>query len=207
MKREYHRKRDLFPEMMYGANIAGRAALGAGLGYLAKKGAGGLGYALDKFHSDVIPRAAEADEKIGTITVEQGGDIGEAVIAVDQAQGNLWSKIFGRTPEEQQEWREKHNIEDPSYLSKEGTTVTIEMAPRSASEPTTYQQKFNEMADPLVVLGLLAGGAYGFLRGGATYVRDCLRRRYDQRQTREREDLSKRIAVLEERLRQPGDAQ
>src|SRR3989338_3858487 len=173
-------KRDILPETMYGLGIASRAAVGGLLGYGAQKVAEGLGYVLDRFHNVVIPQSAKADQQVGKVIVEHGGDVGKAVIAVDKAQGDIWSRIFGRTPEEQKEWRERHGLEEPSYLGKteEGTTVTVEMAPRTIPEPTRYQEQFNTMTDPLVIGGMLAGAAYGLLKGGTSYIeRRATRRR------------------------------
>ncbi|GEM_PF-5673711 len=168
------RKERYLPERAgYATGIGIRAGIGGALGYGAKMALSGIGYVLDQFNNVVLPAAAQADQKVGKVIVEQGGKVGEAVIKVDKAQGDFWSRAFGRTPEQQKKWREEHGLEAPKYIEEPKTTVTVEVASRPVPtlQPTHYQQELGHYGDGLLTTGLLLGGLWGAIRGWSPYRR------------------------------------
>ncbi|MBS3144765.1 hypothetical protein J4208_04225 [Candidatus Woesearchaeota archaeon] len=184
-----------------------RAALGGVLGYGAKKALEGIGYALDQFNNVVLPAAAQADQQVGKVIVEQGGKVGEAIIQVDKFQGDIWSKMLGRTPEQQKKWREEHGLEQPKYIDEPKTTVTVEVAPRAPMQPTTYQQEFSQYGDGLLTTGILLGGLWGAIRGFGNYRKAKQQKqilRTQQAVLKETQALNERVAALEKRFPQNG---
>ncbi len=186
----------------YATGIGIRTGIGGLLGYGAKKTLEGVGYVLDQFNNVVLPAAAQADQRVGKVIVEQGGKIGEAIVEVDKVQGDIWSNIFGRTPEQQKKWREEHGLEAPGYLEDPKTTVTVQVDARPVLQPTHYQQEFGHYGDGFLTAGLLLGGLWGMLRGWSPYRRAKQQRqllRTQQALLSETQDLNGRIATLEQR--------
>ncbi len=191
----------------YATHVTLGAALGGILGYAAKAALEGVGYVLDKFHNTVIPAAAQADQQVGKVIVEQGGRVGEAIIQVDKAQGDFWSKVLGRTPEQQKQWRQEHGLEAPKYIDEPKTTVTVEVAPRVPLQPTNYQQEFSHYGDGFLTTGLLLGGLWGALRGWTPYRKARQQKqilRTQQAVLEETQALNQRVAALEQRFPQNG---
>ncbi len=200
-----HKERYLPERAGYATGIGIRTAIGGALGYGAKAALGGIGYVLDQFHNTVIPAAAQADQQVGKVIVEQGGKVGEAAIKVDKAQGDFWSKMFGRTPEQQKKWREEHGLEQPKYIDEPKTTVTVEVAPRPSIQPTRYQQEFSQYGDGLLTTGLLLGGLWGMVRGWSPYRRAKQQKRILRTQEAvlsETQALNQRVAALGTRIPQ-----
>lgn len=202
------KKEHYLPERAgYATNIGIRTAIGGALGYGAKAALEGVGYVLDQFNNVVLPAAAQADQKVGKVIVEQGGRVGEAVIQVDKFQGDIWSKVLGRTPEQQKKWREEHGLEAPKYIDEPKTTVTVEVAPRAPLQPTNYQQEFSNYGDGFLTTGLLLGGLWGMIRGWGQYRRAKQQKqilRTQQAVLEETQALNQSVAALKQRFPQTG---
>lgn len=138
----------------YGAEIGRCSLKGAAVGIAGKLGYDFYNKASETSHV-VFREAASIDETVGKAIVEKGGKAGEAAIKVDKWQGDFWSKVFGRTPEKQKEWREKQGITE---------------------QPTTgytYQRPLPCYGgDLFLTAALLFGIAVGYIKGNTRYKRE-----------------------------------
>lgn len=191
------------PELAYGTRIAGTSLIGGAVGYV-------VGYILDEFGNlqrIVFERAQKADEQLGKAIVEKGGPVGKKVVEVDKAQGDVWSRLLGRTPEKQRQWRERHGLEAPSYLPKEAKEEKpVAFVQQEPQVPQQLQQY--EGRNYLFAYGLLFGALYGTVRHFLTYLngrRERKRENFIRTLTQETADLKSRIIQLE-RIASPKES-
>ena len=139
---------------LYATDIAIPAAVGTVVGY-------GIGFVGDLMHNKIFPAAARLDEKVGKIMVDVGGKAGEKTIAIDKKVGSLWDKILGRSEDDKIAWRKEHGIPEPKYLEK------VDGKPRSDEVPELQPSHYTSTG---LMLGLLAGTAYGACKGFGKWV-------------------------------------
>lgn len=157
----------------YGLDILIPTTISGGVGYGLGKVSDKAGLILDRFHKELIPSLSRTDQKAGRIIVENIPVVGEKIIEVDKVQGDFWSKVFGQTPEKQKEWREKHGIQESSYLPSTTKVIieNIESATTTAQvvQPHDYRKEFNQYNDLILQWSLAFGAIYGLLRGFSKY--------------------------------------
>jgi len=164
---------------IYGKEIIKYTAKGAVIGI-----AGKIGYDLynesAKVTHIVFQKTASIDEKVGEAIVENGGKAGETAIKVDKWQGDFWSKVFGRTPEKQAEWRKKHGINEPGYIEKnaEKKELTTEVI-----QPVsiTYEKPLPAYGGNLfLTVTLILGITGGFLKGRYLHRKEARERELEE---------------------------
>lgn len=183
------RHRNYWPEIGYGLQIAAGTAVGGVMG-------GALDYGLNKlneYKQIAFQTAKRLDDKAGHMIAEKGGPVGETAIEVDKAQGNLWSRIFGITPEKQREWRQKHGLEQPTYTQKpeeKTQTVTVVQQPEPVPVPKYEGSNLG------LTIGLLAGAGYSAI----THLSGYLRARRERNTKNALTNLQEETTALNNRL-------
>lgn len=155
--------------------FGGRTALGGAIGYAVGKG-GELGLILydkvtDLYNIVIIPTAARVDEKATQAIENLPG--GKPALEADKWQGDFWVRLFGRTPEQQQAWRQKHGLEPKtetgqSTQQSQGYTTGTQ---QPYQPPAMQKSKLAESyGDPVVAAVTLLGVLYGAAKGASRYL-------------------------------------
>ncbi len=186
--------------------FGGRIGLGGVMGYALGKG-GQLALVLydkvtDLYNVVIIPSAAKADEKATQVIESLPG--GKTAIEADRQMSGFWERLFGRTPENQREWRQQHGLEQRTETEQPQTEQpAYKTETQEPYQPPQVQNSrlADSYGDPIVAIATTLGAAYGAAKGASRY----LSARRQAAIINSNRTIQAKLADLEKLLKQRGE--
>jgi hypothetical protein len=181
--------------------LAGGAALYGAGGWLAGKAYQTARDFIRKYTPEVGNKLSELDNKTDSL---KKYDPRKVAKKVEEARGNFWRKIFGRSKEDQAEWREEKGIEHPKGYKPDTTKDTTQKEEKISrrgffKKVLGYAHKHPKTAG--TTAGVVYGGAKTYLNGRKPYktkkeiaeLKDEIQEIKEKLEDKEQGDLEKKV--------------